>query len=258
MPSRWVSSPASVNADVRRLTSGARSTRGYRTQSRPRARSSVGPPLAGKSRTALEAVREAASDATIVAPRGPDELKALLTADPRLEVTRARCILWLDDLPQYVECLDQSALDRLPQYFPAPRGAGDGKVIVVATVRDDEWKAMLAASGPAGQLARGLADRASVHRLTPTDAVFEVQAKSTYPGVAFPNGPGQALATSGMEFELPEPARTPYEPTGPGRWDTPAKALAAGAGICAIVIVFVLAASGFSTPTPPSMASTSV
>ena len=214
----------------------------------------VGPPLAGKSRTALQGIREAAPEATIIAPRGPDELKALLTADPRLQMPRGRRILWLDDLPQYVESLDQPALDRLPLCFPAPDGAGDGEVTVVATVRDDDWKAMLAASGSAGQLARGLADRASVHLLTPTDAVFEAQASSMYPDMAFPNGPGQALATSGMEIEPPEPARPPFEPTGPGRWDTPATALTAGVAICAILIVFVLAVNGFSTPTPPSMA----
>src|SRR5919197_5323594 len=45
----------------------------------------TGPPLAGKSRTALEAVKAEASDATLIAPRGPDELSALLAADPHLQ-----------------------------------------------------------------------------------------------------------------------------------------------------------------------------
>src|SRR5918912_1576434 len=65
--------------------------------------------------------RGAAPDATLIAPRGPDELKELLSADPRLQVNRCRRILWLDDLPQYVDTLDQPALDRLGLFFPAPR-----------------------------------------------------------------------------------------------------------------------------------------
>jgi hypothetical protein len=214
----------------------------------------AGPPLAGKSRSALQAIREAERDAAIVAPRGPDELKALLAADPRLHVSRPHRILWLDDLPQYVQCLDQPALDRLPLYFPPPNGSQDARFAVVATVRQDEWTAMLAATGPAGQLARGLADRASVHCLPCTDPVFEAKASSIYPDEAFANGPGQALATSGMEMELPEPPRPPFEPAGPERWDTPAKVLAGLAALAAIGIVFVLVGSGFSTPTPPPMA----
>jgi hypothetical protein len=202
----------------------------------------------------LQAVREAAPEAAIVAPRGPDELKALLAADPRLHVTRPRRVLWLDDLPQYVESLDPPALDRLPLYFPAPNGAGEEAVTVVATVREDEWGKMLAATGPAGQLARGLADRASVHRLPPSDPVFEARAGSIYPDETFPDGPGRALATSGMEIELPDPPRPPFEPATPGRWDTTAKVLGGLAALSAVLIVFVLAVSGFSEPTPPPMA----
>lgn len=215
----------------------------------------TGPPLAGKSRTALEAVRAEAADATLIAPRGPDELKALLEADPRLQVPRARRILWLDDLPQYAESLDQSALERLPEYFPPPRGAAGATIAVVATVRDDEWKAMLGATGSAGQLSRGLADRASVHRLEQTDPVFAAAAASipAYADEAFPDGPGRALATSGMEMDPPEPPREPYEAAGPERWDATARLLAGGAGLAGALIVLVLVVAGFSTPTPPPM-----
>jgi hypothetical protein len=214
----------------------------------------VGPPRAGKSRTALEAVRAAASGAAIISPRGPDELRALLAADPHLRVARARRILWLDDLPQYVESLDQPALDRLPSYFPPPERSEHDELSVVATVREEEWLAMLAASGSAGQLARGLADRAEVYRLTPSDPVFEARAGSIYPSVAFPRGPGEALASSGMEAEMPERPAPPFVPADPGRWDWTARVLAAGAGIAGIVTAVVLVVWGFSTPTPPPMA----
>jgi hypothetical protein len=82
----------------------------------------------------------------------------------------------------------------------APGRTGDPKddVTLVATVRDDEWTAMLAATGAAGQLARGLADRASVHQLAMTDPVFERHVSSIYPHEVFAQGPGQALATSGI------------------------------------------------------------
>jgi hypothetical protein len=192
--------------------------------------------------------------AAIIAPRGPDELKALLGAEPRLSVTRARRILWLDDLPQYVESIDQPALDRLGGYFPSAARSEHDELSVVATVREEEWLAMLAATGSAGQLARGLADRAEVYRLTPTDPVFEARAGSVYPGVAFPRGPGDALASSGMEADAPERPAPPFVPADPGRWDWTAKALAAGAGIAGIVTAVVLAGWGFSTPTPPPMA----
>jgi hypothetical protein len=216
----------------------------------------AGPSLAGKSRTALEAVREKAGDATLIAPRGPDELKALLAADPKLQVPRPRRILWLDDLPQYAESLDQPALDRLSEYFPPPRGAADAPVTVVATVRDDEWSAMLAATGSAGQLARGLADRASVHQLQPSDPVFAdaVRSMPAYADEAFPDGPGRTLATSGMEMDPPEPPRPPFAPAPRERWDMPAVLLAGGAGLAAVVIALVLVVKGFSTPTPPPMA----
>jgi hypothetical protein len=215
----------------------------------------TGPPLAGKSRTALQAIREEAPDATLIAPRGPEELKSLLEADPSLQVPRARRILWLDDLPQYAESLDQSSLDRLSEYFP-PVGAGDAPVTVVATVRNDEWSAMLGASGSAGQLARGLADRASVHQLPPSDPVFEdaVRTIPAYADETFPDGPGRTLATSGMEMDPPESPRPPFAPAPTERWDMPAVALAGGAGVAAVLIVLVLLIKGFSTPTPPPMA----
>lgn len=216
----------------------------------------TGPALAGKSRTALEAVREVMPDATLIAPRGPDELKALLAADPQLQVPRAHGILWLDDLPQYAESLDQPALERLADYFPSAPGTADRTIAVVATVRDDEWTAMLGATGAAGQLARGLADRACVHRLEPTDAVFAAAASGmpAYVNEAFPDGPGRALATSGMEVEPPDPPREPFKAAAPERWDLTARVLAGGAGAAAVMMVLVLALAGFSAPTPPPMA----
>lgn len=215
----------------------------------------TGPPLAGKSRSALEAVKECAPDATLIAPRGPDELKALLAADPQLQVPREQRILWLDDLPQHADSLDPPALERLSEYFPPPRAADHATIAVVATVRDDEWKAMLGATGSAGQLARGLADRASVLRLAPTDPVFAAAAATVpaYTGEAFPDGPGRALATSGMEMDPPERPREPFQAAAPERWDMAARLLAGGAGLAGVVIVLVLVAAGFSTPTPPSM-----
>ena len=216
----------------------------------------TGPPLAGKTRSALQAARDATPDAAIIAPRGPEELKELLVADPQLQVTQRRRILWLDDLPQYAESLDQPAIDRLPLYFPSPKSArtdrgGKDQLTVVATVRDDEWTAMLASTGAAGQLARGLADRASVHQLPQTDPVFESHATSIYPDVVFVQGPGQALATSGTEKEPPEAPGAPHDLSEPVWWDPTAVVLAGTVAASVVLIGFVLLVSGFSTRTPP-------
>jgi hypothetical protein len=218
----------------------------------------TGPALAGKTRTALQAVREAVPDAAVIAPRGQEELTALLAADPPLQISKRRRVLWLDDLPQYVESLDQAALDRLPVYLPPGRSSradpdGDADLVVVATVRDDEWGAMLGSTGAAGQLARGLAARASVRLVPPTDEVFEREAKSIFPQDAFPDGPGAALATSGIEDDLPERPPPYLEPAGWKRWDRTAMSLAGVIGLAAVAILSVLVLGGFSKPTPPAL-----
>ena len=138
-----------------------RSRRGPRSSSSvPRARASHGPrwKLCGGLRPTRRSSRPVGRTSS-----GPCWRRTRAWA-----VSRARRILWLDDLPQYVESLDQPALDRLPGYFPPPERAEHDELSVVATVREDEWLAMLAATGSAGQLARGLADRAEVYRLTPS------------------------------------------------------------------------------------------
>jgi hypothetical protein len=110
----------------------------------------LGPPRAGKSRTALEA---ADGDAWLIVPRDAAGLRAIADVHPPPGAVLAEdTVLWLDDLERYVEALDAGVLDRILGYEPPPA--------VVATMRTDEYDALLAAAGERGEAARAVAARA--------------------------------------------------------------------------------------------------
>jgi hypothetical protein len=78
----------------------------------------LGPPRAGKSRTALEA---GAGDAWLIVPRDAAGLRALADVYPPPGAVLAEgTVLWLDDLERYVEALDAGVLDRILGYDPPP------------------------------------------------------------------------------------------------------------------------------------------
>jgi hypothetical protein len=159
----------------------------------------IGDARAGSSRTALEAARSALDDAVLLAPRAPGCLRELTVLDPPLKLGERRGLLWLDGLDRFSEALDCEAIDTLSQL-------GD-HVTVVATLRRVHWEAWLASDGEQGEAARAVVADARVFELaTALDAREAAAARTLYPGMEFPAGLGDALASDGRE-SAPPPER---------------------------------------------------
>jgi hypothetical protein len=114
-----------------------------------------GPPRAGKSRTAYEAVRVACPRAKLLVPEDADGLATVLARMERLQaLVGGPFVLWLDELERFLPGLDLEALDRLI--------AHDGGMRVVATIGEDALAELLAEGGaqPDAHRARRLLARA--------------------------------------------------------------------------------------------------
>lgn len=139
----------------------------------------VGPPRAGKSRTAFEAAREADGDALVVVPRDGDSLRALLELDPPLLSQRSRvprwgsrrAVLWLDELSRYLDALDADVLDALRD--------GDVPVTIVGTIRADEYRKALDATGSEAEGAKAVAAEARAFELPADDRAAELSTSGT-------------------------------------------------------------------------------
>jgi hypothetical protein len=211
-----------------------------------------GPSRSGKSRTALEAARQALPDARVLVPRDAKGLRELMRLAPPLDLSesaaeRVRAVLWLDGLERFLDAVDGELLDD----HPWPEGT------VVATIRMSDYDEVLSASGRRGEAAKAIAARARAfelpRRLDPADEL--PLAERLYPGRDFRAGLGAALAATGKEPQ-PPPARPAPEPpattAGDGRlaalrdgfFAVPAAlAIAALAGVG-----LVWATAGFSVP----------
>ena len=97
----------------------------------------VGPPRAGKSRTALAALP---GDAFVIVPRDAARLRDLPDIDPPAGA-HVNTVLWLDGLERFEPALSDGVLDRLTGVPDPPA--------IVATMRADDYDALLASSGPA-------------------------------------------------------------------------------------------------------------
>lgn len=113
----------------------------------------VGPPRAGKSRTALEAARAAAGSRRVIVPVDGTALGDL--ADEGRSGFGAGDVWWLDDLERYLDDMGGAELSALL----------DDGLTVVATLRDEPWQALLAAGGAEGERGRRLRGGAQVFRL---------------------------------------------------------------------------------------------
>ena len=144
----------------------------------------LGPPRAGKSRTALEAARMAMSDeAWLIVPRDAAGLRAVADAyPPPGAVLEHDTLLWLDGLERYIEALDAGVLDRILTYTPPPA--------VVATMRSDDYDELLAGTA---ETTREVAARASVFELDDDGAGRERAASGRgEPAALDPLGPSDA------------------------------------------------------------------
>jgi hypothetical protein len=90
----------------------------------------------------------------VIVPRGPDAFEPLLDPDLQLEPGELGVVLWLDGLGRYVDEIDGTRLDELA-------GIG-GNATIVATIRTEEWEALLDASDQRGEAAKAIAARARV------------------------------------------------------------------------------------------------
>jgi hypothetical protein len=89
----------------------------------------VGPSMAGKSRTAFEAVRRLLPEATLLVPApDPDALQELFGADSPVQLGHEPVVVWLDDLDRFLDsgALGYGLLERLAERKP--------RVLVIATL----------------------------------------------------------------------------------------------------------------------------
>ncbi len=102
----------------------------------------VGPSTAGKSRTAFEAVREVYRDAALVVPAArPHAVRTLLEREEVVGAADRPVVLWLDDLN------DHLAVDRLDRTILLGALRAERQVIVVATMRSDRYRLLMARDG---------------------------------------------------------------------------------------------------------------
>ena len=198
----------------------------------------IGPARAGKSRSAYEAVLRSMRDRPLLNPIDGDALRSII-GDPGLATQDA--VWWLDDLDRHLGSLDGRALDEMLT----------GGHVVVASLRDDAWQALLAADGATGAQGRRLLGSAHTIHLAAVPTVEEVAAAaSLYPNVDASAGIGPALSADGSTTRTSTPTQA-TEASPRGRPDL-ALVLALVTTL-ALGAVFALAtiAGGFSVPPPP-------
>jgi hypothetical protein len=218
----------------------------------------VGAPLAGKSRTALQAVRRARGDARMVAPCNAYALRQLLALDPKLAFDMAERILWLDGLGRYVKALDARVLD----------GLAEGGVPIVATAREKTWTRMLASEAADGEAAKALAARARTFELPLTPSQKEQGDATELLGRRdYSRGLGPALSSKGTEARAPVRSAGATSPEAVVDGSTPAPTrrgwrqldpllagVAAGCLLCFGWVGYYVATGAFKKPTTPSIA----
>ena len=226
-----------------------------------------GPHAAGSSRTGIEAVAAAVPDAPIIAPRGPAALEELLALDPPLDLGGGPRIVWLDGLERYAEMLDGTTLDEL-KALGAPanhqRAGGHGPqsapvaATVIATVREDNWSALLIGSDAASHGARAVAGQARAFEVSSTLTDDErAAARRAHPNVDFGAGVGAALGSTGKESAAPSarPAASEALASHPRAWRDPQVLIPAGGTATALLVAaLVWIGAGFSVPQPPTIA----
>ncbi len=136
----------------------------------------AGPALAGKSRTALEAVRDRAGGARLLYPRDADGLRRLAASDLARRKKEA-IVLWLDDLARYEFALDGDTWRKLVRKWPS--------IKLVASVRTDDYIALCNSSGNLGETRRFLLGHAARFQLDPGWTPGEL-ARASEAGIEIP------------------------------------------------------------------------
>jgi hypothetical protein len=145
----------------------------------------IGPARAGKSRSAYEAVHRVLPDRKLLIPYGGEALRSII-ADPALRASNA--LGWLDDLERFLPSLDGPGLTELLL----------GGHVVVSSLREEAWQALLQADGDPGEQARALFGEAFIIIIAAEPTPDELtEGSRLYPEVDLSNGIGTALAGRG-------------------------------------------------------------
>ncbi len=198
----------------------------------------IGPARAGKSRTAYEAVARSLPDRRVLNPIDGEALRSIV-GDSGL--SRADGVWWLDDLDRHLSSLDGRALDEILT----------GGHVVVASLRDEAWQALLAADGTTGAQGRRLLGAAhTIHLPAAPDAEEVAAAARLYPEVDVTGGIGAALSADGSSSRASTPSVAAEAPPR-RRPDFPLAGALAATLVLAAVFGLTTAAGGFSNPGPP-------
>jgi hypothetical protein len=218
----------------------------------------VGPPCAGKSRTALHAVGtcERTQDARVIAPDDAQALRKLLRYPDWVIDPGGHYILWLDDLDRYLSELHLRALDAFVRTADRDRSraADVGGVVVIATLREDAFRDIFRAGGDRAHTLRGFIARAErIYVPLRLSADELARLAEAYPDA--PEGESFAEIFGETMVQLGYPLYTPPQPSATHRARRRSLPPIV-AGLTAVVLVLLLAyvglKSGWVNPPPMS------
>ena len=151
----------------------------------------TGPPLAGKSRSAYEALRRIEPDDLLVAPRDPGSLLGLIEAEESFfDSIRKPAVLWLDDLQDYVNA-------GLTAHLLTPLVRTEPRLSLLATIRADQLGTLLSAPGQPGHAMRELRDFFELVELPARASEGEKRRfADLYPGRRMTGGIGETLTAA--------------------------------------------------------------
>jgi non-ribosomal peptide synthetase-like protein len=152
----------------------------------------VGDSKAGKSRSAIEAVRRRFPEAPLRVPGDGAEALAELVGDAPAGTGPAPPVLWLDDLDRYLG--DASGFDReLLRRLRRP----DDRMVIAATIDRARRDHLRGTRGEIGWVARRILEHATEIRLPARlSATERAEAERLYPEVDLDRGVGPALAAA--------------------------------------------------------------
>jgi hypothetical protein len=119
-----------------------------------------GPARCGKSRAASHAASQSLGDIPAVIPLDADSLGSMLDGGVYLPVAQPRICLWLDGLDRFTSVLDPCSLAALGKVRKP-------EIMIVATIRTEQWTELVDASGQSNEAARALAQDAQIVQLGP-------------------------------------------------------------------------------------------
>jgi hypothetical protein len=118
-----------------------------------------GPAGCGKSRAISHAAAAELPDVPVVIPLDAPSLNSLLDGGVELPLPHPELCLWLDGLDRFTEVLDPCSVE-------SAQTASKPAARIVATLRSDEWTALVHGTGQDSEAARALAQDATIVELS--------------------------------------------------------------------------------------------